>query len=132
MRTLTIAIAIALCACTSSPYYHRSYTPSSGTSASSKGELYAKAMSAVAETNLTIETNDAAAGLIVTSWECTSAAGCSDKTRLNVTVYDGGYSVTVPCQYQNAMGQWQDCGTDRDTRPQKYLDAQAMVVSRLH
>lgn len=91
-----IAALLLVVSCTSSPHYLRESEPASGTVESDRETLYQRAMTAVADVGLDIETSDAEAGLITTKWEC--GGMCDAKYRFRVSVGDGTYDVAIQCE----------------------------------
>lgn len=132
-----MCLALAVTACNAG-YYYKDYTPVRASSAANKDALYAAAVSGMSDAGLTIETNDATAGIVVSQWECVDAVtNCTDggsRYRIRVTVLDGQYAVEVLCQRQEpkvvTANPWEDC-TSEPKRPQIYIDKQAAVVAAM-
>jgi hypothetical protein len=136
MRPIALALLLASCA---GGYTHRPYRPVTGTSASPQAELYRAALLAMSDAGLTVEVNDASAGMLVSAWQCGDALKtrpdqCYQRFRIRVSVTDGRYDVAILCNEKEpgTLGEapWDDC-TARDTRPQMLLDQQSRIAAAL-
>ena len=124
MKALTIAMVLIASGCTSSPNYHRAYTPATGHASGNRDDVIQRATVALTDAGLTIASSSG--GIVLTDWEQGRGMGDDARYRFRVSVQtDGAFTVDSLCQNKGALDEsWSDCDA---TRPQWALDVVAKV-----
>ena len=113
MRTVC---ALLVASCVSSSNYWIAYRPARG-NVDGDG-AHRRAVLALTDMGKSIETNDAASGIVVTAWEDGRNSFGKMRVRFRVSVDGSAYDVAAPCeQFVDGPGNdaWQPC--DEATRP---------------
>lgn len=106
MRTLGGVVFVVLFSTACAGMYGNAYSPRSGQAAAPKAAVYAKAVQAIEGLGMTAVTNDAAAGVVTSSWSCDEddVNQCVARTRFYISISDdGSYTIENQCQQRATM-----------------------------
>jgi hypothetical protein len=129
MRAILISAAL-MAACTSSPNYHRAYTPRTVATQLDKDAATQRAVIAITDAGREVESTDA--GVVLSKW-FSGEGFMSNLTqyRLRVIVAAGSYQIAALCQaHMNEGDPWKQCEDDTK-RPQFILDALTKLEAAL-
>lgn len=128
-------LVVSLAGCVNSPNYSIAYSPRTGKTAAPAA--FRTALLAVTDAGLTIETQDATAGMILTTWEAGHGFGGDDsRYRYRIVVDGDTYNVAALCQFMPPGGplegkqNWSDC-LEPDKRPRYVVEMVAKLAGQI-